>query len=183
MRTVIERYYDQYYSIDLNEKQEEDQYVNRHSNGLCIVGLAPTHPALSKEIQKIEYAGDLINNTVQGSQKKGGYNLKKETVLAYITCTDGSQYAIRSCIKGKLLETNKLMIADYSILKTKAATSGFIAIIDPVNREDFLKLNPEMITFNAYHEKRGIAITKGPTFQKDTTIDEDEEQQQQQQQR
>ncbi|EFA76734.1 hypothetical protein PPL_09485 [Heterostelium album PN500] len=172
MRTVIERYYDQYYAIDIAGKENNDQYINKHSNGVCVVGLAPTHPALTKSMVKIEYTGDLENNQTQGTQKKGAFKLHRDTIVAYITCDDNSTYPIYSCVKGKLLETNKTITQNIDILKNNYSTSGYIIIVEPFETDELSKQS-ELLSFEKYHQVRGLEIVKGPKFLKDITEDEE----------
>eukprot|EP01132_Coremiostelium_polycephalum_P007956 gene7956-9786_t len=173
MRTVIERYYTQYYMIDVSNKINEDQYINQHSNGLCIIGIAPSHPVLSKDIIKIEFKENLLNNEVSGTSKKGGFRLQKETIVCEIQCSDSTTYSLRTCIKGKLLEVNKLLISNPSLLKTSSSTNGYLAIIDPMttDKDELFDDSKGIISFDEYHKIRNIPIIKGPVFQKDSSFD------------
>ncbi|EGG18069.1 hypothetical protein DFA_06736 [Cavenderia fasciculata] len=171
MRTVIERYYDQYFSIDNQGKENEDQYINQHSNGVFVVGLAPTHPIISeqKSILKIEYSQAALNNVFSGSGKKGAVKMNKETAMCTIHCVDGTSYSIYPCVKGKLLEINKILIDNPSMLLSKHATSAYICMIDPYDRETYMdKYQSKFLTFEQYHLKRNIPIQRGPTFKKDS---------------
>ncbi|GAM17757.1 hypothetical protein SAMD00019534_009320 [Acytostelium subglobosum LB1] len=159
--------------LDLNRKTGEDMYVNRHSNGLCVVGLAPTHPALAKKITRFEYTNVIANNSVQGTQKKGGTTLHKDTVVARLTCDDGTVYDLYSCIKGKLLETNKYLSTDVTSLQTQAGTNGYLLIAEPFERVDYMAKNSDLLSFDQYHHTRNIPIDKGPKFLKDMGDDEE----------
>ncbi|KAN0028969.1 hypothetical protein ACTFIV_010837 [Dictyostelium citrinum] len=175
MRTLIERYYSQYYFIDTTSTDPnitEDQYVNQHTNELAVIGVAPSHPVLQQEIEKIEFRENAINNEVSGVRKTGGFKLQSNTILCVITCSNGKEYFLRSCIKGKLLEINKELINNPSLLKTNHATSGFLAIVEPMIKDKFME-NPGLIKFEEYHKLRNIPIQKGPVFLKDNTGGED----------
>ncbi|KAF2069630.1 hypothetical protein CYY_009047 [Polysphondylium violaceum] len=169
MRTVIERYYTQHFVY--GKEDLEDQYVNQHSNGLCIIGIAPSHPVLTKEIVKIDFRENLLNNEVQGTRKKGGFRLQKDTIICEISCSDSTTYSLRSCIKGKLLEVNKLLLTQPSLLKSHTSTSGYLAVIDPMIKEEFFD-NVGMVSYEDYHNHRNIPMTKGPVFLKDSSFEE-----------
>jgi len=48
-KSVIERYYQQQYMLDIEGCPNHDQYVYQHSNGLYVIGIAPSHPLLKKK--------------------------------------------------------------------------------------------------------------------------------------
>ncbi|EGC36614.1 hypothetical protein DICPUDRAFT_150882 [Dictyostelium purpureum] len=184
MRTVLERYYTQYYMLGEEQpsskvEETEDHYVNQHTNGLAIIGVAPSHPVLKKEISKIEFQENSMNSEVSGIKKRGGFKLQKETIICKIYCSDNTQYNIRSCIKGKLLEINKNLTendekhnnVNFSLLKDNSSTSGFIAIVEPLIQAKFIE-NPGLISYDDYHKIRNIPVTKGPVFLKDTSLED-----------
>lgn len=125
---VVDRYFTRYYMKLSENGENQDHVVLFHSNRLCLIGLAKSHVAFTKGISSINY--DVGNcdrslNQVKGKHKKGGMNLQPTTLLAIITCRDGSEYKVVSCITGKLIETNHLINAD----KLSIEGEGYIAVI------------------------------------------------------
>ena len=50
--------------------------------------------------------------------------LDSRSLLCFVTCTDGSTYTLRSCIKGGLIEANDQLVEHPELLAQKV--SGFI---------------------------------------------------------
>lgn len=135
--SFTERYFQPKYFIDAANVGDEDHCVLVHSNRICCVTLAPTHPviAFQKKISKINFQignnTDRLKNTVQGKRKHGAQCLGPSSVLCVIECEDGSEYSIRSCIYGKLIEINESLIGNPQLLLEKPNSDGFIAIVLP----------------------------------------------------
>lgn len=45
--TLTESHYERWFAMDVDGKPMHDQYMYVHRNGLCIIGLAPTHPIIT----------------------------------------------------------------------------------------------------------------------------------------
>jgi len=159
MKSVIERYYHQYFITDVTGRKGEDQYLNQHTNGLCIVGIAPTHPIVTKELQIKEihfsYFGDPLKNKVIGKYKKGGTFLSRDLPFCDVTLEDDSVYKLYSCVSGSLLELNESIKKDPQLLVTKASTEGFLAIITP--KEDVTQIS-DLKTQEQYCILRGLPL-------------------------
>lgn len=130
--SVVDRYFTRFYykRMSADGSENEDQLVLFHSNRLCLIGLAPSHVAFSKGIKSISYNignSDRSQNQVKGKHKKGGMNLQPLTTIALITCSDGSEYKVLSCITGKLLEVNERLTGELSKLSTEG--NGYIAVV------------------------------------------------------
>lgn len=91
----IERYYTELFSCDTMDKKMEDQYVHMHSNRLCVVGVAASHPVMNEEIEAIEFSSSVLESKVSGKKKKGGQFMVPTTILCQIKCKSGQSYAIR----------------------------------------------------------------------------------------
>lgn len=156
--SVIDRYYTRWYRADLKGKPCEDHCVLQHSNRICVVTLAETHPVLQKgrTIKSINYqisdGCSRLKNKVSGKSKRGGQFLTDFAPLCRITCNDETEYTIYSCIRGRLLEVNEEILKKPSLLLEKPFTEGYIAVILPkleesksitenlLTREDFDKI-------------------------------------------
>ncbi|XP_020357437.1 protein Abitram [Oncorhynchus kisutch] len=135
--SVIDRYYTRWYKTDIKGKDCEDQCVLQHSNRICVITLAESHPILQngRSIKSINYqisAGcSRLHNRVSGKSKRGGQFLTEFAPLCRITCTDGVEYTIYSCIRGRLLEVNEDILERPELLLGKPSTEGYIAVILP----------------------------------------------------
>lgn len=95
VRHQIERYYTELFSCDTMNRPMEDQYVHMHSNRLCVVGVAASHPVMADEIEQIEFSSAVLESKVSGKKKKGGHFLLPTTILCHIKCKSGQVYALR----------------------------------------------------------------------------------------
>ncbi|XP_061903179.1 protein Abitram isoform X1 [Entelurus aequoreus] len=156
--SVIDRYYTRWYKADMKGNPCEDHCILQHSNRICVLTLAETHPLLQKgrTIKKIDYqisnGCSRLNNKVSGKSKRGGQFLTEFAPLCRITCTDETQFTIYSCIRGRLLEVNENILERPALLQEKPSTDGYIAVILPkfeesknvtenlLSRDDFEKL-------------------------------------------
>ncbi|KAJ7991782.1 hypothetical protein DPEC_G00287440 [Dallia pectoralis] len=135
--SVIDRYYTRWYKTDIKGRNGEDQCVLQHSNRICVITLAESHPILQNgnTIKSINYqisAGcSRLENKVSGKSKRGGQFLTELAPLCRITCTDEVEYTIYSCIRGRLLEVNESILERPELLLQQPLTEGYIAVILP----------------------------------------------------
>ncbi|XP_040044636.1 protein Abitram [Gasterosteus aculeatus] len=135
--SVIDRYYTRWFRADMKGKPCEDHCILQHSNRLCVITLAETHPILQdgRAIKSINYqisnGCSRLNNKVSGKSKRGGQFLTDFAPLCRITCTDETEYTIYSCIRGRLLEVNESILETPTLLLEKPSTEGYIAVILP----------------------------------------------------
>lgn len=135
--TFTERYFQPKYLIDAAHKESEDHCVLVHSNRICVITLAPSHPviALKKPISNLNFKiaenTDRSKNTVQGKRKHGAQCLQPMSVLGVIECEDGSKFSVRSCVYGKLIEINEKLSQSPQLLQEKPNSDGYIAIVLP----------------------------------------------------
>lgn len=108
-----------------------------HSNRLCVVTIAPTHPILAGnlEIESINFESvghkSRLTNKVSGKFKKGGQRLKEKSLICVVRTCDGQEHLIHSCISGTLIEVNERLIEEPSLLQLKPWSDGYIAVILP----------------------------------------------------
>nr|XP_014345524.1 PREDICTED: protein Simiate isoform X3 [Latimeria chalumnae] len=123
--SVINRYFTRWYKTDLKGKACEDHCILQHSNRICVITLAESHPVLQsgRNIQSISYqiSANLnrLQNKVSGKSKRGGQFLTELAPLCRITCTNGEEYTIFSCIRGRLLEVNEDILQNPGLLQEK----------------------------------------------------------------
>uniref|UniRef100_A0ACD5V8T3 Uncharacterized protein n=1 Tax=Avena sativa TaxID=4498 RepID=A0ACD5V8T3_AVESA len=136
-----------------------DQYVYRHPNGLCVVGLAPSHVALKEEggITAIDFnvgKTDRSEIKVTGKRKRNAQHLQENSVLCKV-CANDKSFVVRCCVKGSLLEVNDRLIKQPNLLNTSTDREGYIAIFMP-KPADWLKIKDNFLSFEDYKNLRGI---------------------------
>ncbi|KAM9308267.1 protein Abitram [Gastrophryne carolinensis] len=135
--SVVDRYFTRWYKADVKGKPCEDFCILQHSNRICVVTLAECHPVLQcgKTISSISYQISAncsrLQNKVSGKSKRGAQFLTELAPLCRITCTDGEEFTIYSCIRGRLLEVNEIILHNPNLLKEKPTSEGYIAVVLP----------------------------------------------------
>ncbi|XP_041040590.1 protein Abitram [Carcharodon carcharias] len=135
--SMVDRYFSRWYKTDVKGKPCEDHCILQHSNRICVITLAESHPVLQsgKIIKNISYQISAncsrLQNKVSGKSKRGGQFLTELAPLCRIQCTDGEEYTIYSCIRGRLLEVNENILQEPSLLQEKPSTEGYIAVVLP----------------------------------------------------
>ncbi|KAK8962126.1 hypothetical protein KSP40_PGU017409 [Platanthera guangdongensis] len=135
-RTAVESNFVRYYAVDFL-KPGHDQYIYCHANGLCVIGIAPTHRALSEEkgVSSIDFnvgKSDRSEIKVTGKRKRNAQHLHPDSALCNV-CANGSFYIVRCCVKGSLLEVNNRLIKhpdllNFSKLREIAEVEGYVAL-------------------------------------------------------
>lgn len=154
--TPTERYYDIRF-VSANDRkcyfgEVGDQCIMFHSNKICLVTLAPTHPVIScdKTITDVEFSFegdskiDRLTCQPKGKRKRGGQKLRRNAPICALVCSDSSRYIVTACIGAKLIEINRAIMKDHNLIKKKPLSSGFIAIIQP---NEWAKLDEIKSTF------------------------------------
>ena len=166
--TVERRYYKRYYKL----QNGEDQVVLLHSNRICLVSIAQKHPIIERNLKIIHLEfevgnkrkpTDRLSNKVTGKGKKGGQSIDEKAILCWVHCENGSKYAIRSCLRGTLIEINPLVVENPQLLATKPLSEGHLAVILPKLPEGLEKLKTELLTEQEYHERLDKCIREPPT--------------------
>jgi len=93
-------------------------YVHQHPNGLCIVGLAPSHPIVFRKLSVNEFKF-LQTTQFSGKHKRGAFHSQFETILAQATCGDGSVHKFRANVRGFVVELNQRLVTEPSLLATR----------------------------------------------------------------
>eukprot|EP01116_Phalansterium_solitarium_P014750 TRINITY_DN32555_c0_g1_i1.p1 TRINITY_DN32555_c0_g1~~TRINITY_DN32555_c0_g1_i1.p1 ORF type:complete len:174 (-),score=37.71 TRINITY_DN32555_c0_g1_i1:103-624(-) len=156
MKSVLDRYYLQYYANDIGG-EKQDHYVYQHLNQLLVVGLARTHPAVAGgvTVSKVEFNTGNKRDRPNGSGKKGGILLQPDSALCVLTCSDGATYTVRSCVRGSLLELNERLSAQPQLLNDKCETDGYVAIIQ-ARPNDQQSNMARLIGRQQFHALRGL---------------------------
>ncbi|XP_009334042.2 protein Abitram [Pyrus x bretschneideri] len=141
-------------------KPGHDHYIYRHANGLCVIGLAPTHVALKEEggITAVDFnvgKSDRSEIKVTGKRKKNAQHLESNSALCKV-CTNDATYIVRCCVKGSLLEVNDRLIKQPDLLNSAADREGYIAIIMP-KPADWLKVKDSLLSLEDYKKLREVS--------------------------
>lgn len=155
-RSAVEANFITYFAPDLM-KPGHDQYVHRHANGLCVVGLAPHHLAFKDKggVVSVDFnvgKSDRSGIKVTGKRKKNAQHFESNTALCKVFTGDAS-YIVRCCVKGSLLEVNERLIKQPELLNTTAEREGYIAIMMP-RPADWLKAKASLLDFEDYKKLR-----------------------------
>ncbi|XP_071961731.1 protein Abitram-like [Antedon mediterranea] len=175
--SVIERYFRRGFKLDM-KGPEEDFCILKHSNRVCLLTLAPSHPIVknTKTVKNVDFQVsskmNRLDNKVSGKSKKGGQWLNPTSALCCVTCDDDSNYTMYSCIRGKLAEVNEKLLKTPNLLKEKYDKDGYIAIILPKIYETDEQMK-SLLTEEQYNEaivSRGLRTAEDmPVEQKGGT--------------
>ncbi|KAK1948602.1 Protein Simiate [Phytophthora citrophthora] len=190
--TMIERYYTEMFSCDIKGKPMEDQYVHMHSNRLCVVGVAETHPVMQEELVSVEFTQSVLDSRVTGKKKKGGRFMMPDTVLAVLKCKSGREFKLYSCIRGALIEVNERLQREPELLKQKVSLSsakknlsvhvllantrwgllqhqsdGYLVIIQP-KKVEVAEIQESLLSKDEYKQFRAISKAKALADEKPT---------------
>jgi Glycine cleavage H-protein len=161
IQTVTERYYSPRYVLDASGIEGEDLCVLFHSNKICLITLAPTHPiiALKKEVIKFNFEVsrnvDRRLNKVSGKGKHGAQILQPNSVICFVECSDGTNYSISSCLNGKLVEINEAIVSNPNLLIERPQAEGYLAIVLP-NLVNSCKAKDNLMSYESYCKIRGL---------------------------
>lgn len=131
-KSVTDRYFSRRYCIDVRGTVSNDHLLLFHSNKICVITLAPSHPIFKKNDFSVNFQvgnTDRTKNAVKGKGKKGGQILDYNSTLCKIKCGDGDEFVVSSCIKGKLIEVNDALIENPHLLKSDPDSCGYIAVV------------------------------------------------------
>ncbi|XP_049566963.1 protein Abitram [Orcinus orca] len=83
--------------------------------------------------------------------KRGAQFLTELAPLCKIYCSDGEEYTICSCVRGRLMEVNENILHKPSILQEKPSTEGYIAVVLP-KFEESKSITEGLLTQKLYEE-------------------------------
>ncbi|XP_077966804.1 protein Abitram-like [Styela clava] len=164
--SVVDRYFTRLYKVNLPsgtlnyedfKTTRNDVRILWHSNKICLVTLAPSHPAFSpdKTISEVSFKVtlkcDRSNNKVSGKRKRGAQWLNPESPLCIVTLSDGEKYTVHSGIRGNLIEVNENLLKYPELLKEKPETNGYIAVV-MIKLQERERLTNNLLSESQYEE-------------------------------
>ncbi|XP_074052861.1 protein Abitram isoform X2 [Macrotis lagotis] len=113
--SLVDRYFTRWYKADVKGKPCEDHCILQHSNRICVITLAESHPLLQngKTIKSINYQISAncsrLQNKVSGKFKRGAQFLTELAPLCRISCSDGEEYTVSRICVITLAESHPLL--------------------------------------------------------------------------
>nr|XP_002124373.1 protein Simiate-like [Ciona intestinalis] len=173
--SVIERYFTTGYKVNLpkggnldffksNPSNMNDVCILRHSNSICLITLAPTHPVIENKCRitsisfKVTDKLDRLQNSVSGKRKRGAQWLNPSGPLCVISCDDGSKHTVYCGIRGSLVEVNERLISSPQLLHDCYKTEGYIAVVMPKHLEAKATMD-DLLTEEQFKEYQMLNIS------------------------
>ena len=124
--SVLQRYY-------ATHTTSNEQRLDVHSNGLCVLNVAPTHPALQPphHVVEISYRSDnknVMQTEVHGKKKAGAVFVQPRDMVCTLKLSDGSSVTLYACVRGRIIEINHRLVDRPALLGTP---EGYVAILMP----------------------------------------------------
>nr|XP_024357044.1 protein Simiate-like isoform X1 [Physcomitrium patens] len=161
---AIESNFTHWVALDVG-KEFHDQYIYRHGNGLCVIGLLPTHAAFkpTPAVTAVDFNVGKQNRAdakVSGKRKRNAILLHPDSVLCKVMVGEvfyliSQLIESRCCVRGVMLEVNERLIKEPTLLNTRADTEGHIGIMMP-SSEDWSRACKTFLTMDQYKARRGI---------------------------
>eukprot|EP01137_Pigoraptor_chileana_P030396 Opistho-2@16898 len=132
--SVIERYYEQFYAVGVKGKEGNDFYIHLHTNRLCVIGLAPSHPIVQGQLAIKEVVFDRKKKKQQDrapGEKKVIVNVFPDSVLCDIVCDNGLVFPVYAVLPGELMDKNAGLLTNPQLITSKTSTDGYIGIVAP----------------------------------------------------
>ena len=145
--------------MDTDRERCEDLLVLCHSNKICLISLAPSHPIIRNRlvIDKVNLDVskniDRKNNKTSGKSKKGGQALQNDSILVILE-TETKKYKVQAVVPGKLICMNKVILEDSQKVVTHHDSLGHIAILLPTKGQ-YESAKAKLISQEEYDEKIG----------------------------
>jgi len=132
--TYVQRYYTRLFLPDggVPSCRGQDHYVHLQSNRVCIVGVAPAHPAAraGSRVVAVDFSDALRKLAVSGKRKRGSVAVEPGYPLARVRLADGRSYVVRACLSARVLEVNRRLETEPGLLGALPETAGFVAILE-----------------------------------------------------
>eukprot|EP00906_Rhabdomonas_costata_P036115 RCo050686 len=161
-KTTQEACFAKHFLPDCRGVPRADQYILRHHNDICVVGLAPFHPMLASptsEIKEVRYqlkkgkVNRLLDVHTTGKHKKGCFSCHPDTVLCEVEANDGTVYSVVAGITGYLYELNEVLQTEPYWLRVLPYTNGYVAVIQPSNPKSLAAIS-RCIGEEEYYQRR-----------------------------
>eukprot|EP00668_Euglena_longa_P045646 GGOE01061322.1.p1 GENE.GGOE01061322.1~~GGOE01061322.1.p1 ORF type:complete len:292 (+),score=71.74 GGOE01061322.1:76-951(+) len=136
--TIADTQYTRYFALDVRKESHADQYILRHHNDICILGLAESHYLLlpgASPITQVSYSfgnRDRLKDVHHtGKRKRGSFLCNPDTLLCEIHTENGASCRVISGVNGWLYELNERLLTQPQLIRQAPYSDGFIAIVCP----------------------------------------------------
>lgn len=169
-RTTVQRYFSLHYAQNRaipdgwhpedDDNLTYDTCVARHHNGLCVICLSPSHPAVShSQIASIQFLAEF--RPVKGKRKRGGTLVEPYSRLCRLLRHDGRAYDIRCSVRGILVERNDALIDRPYLIAQAPLTDGYLAVVLPHTTERSTAVD-NLIAEKDYDVSNGTITSEAP---------------------
>lgn len=155
----LDRYFVSKYFLNLNQ-QRNDHCILIHSNRLCVLTLAPSHPivrgdlSISKVDFQISKNVNRLDNKTSGKRKRNAQNVSLNSPICFVECSNDERFTISSPIPGKLLEINEKLQTNPELLRLcyreNYYKECYIAVIIPKHNVPMEEVTKNLIDESQY---------------------------------
>merc|ERR1712228_469643 len=153
-KNAVQDNYTRFYAVD--REFHHDMYLDKHYNGMCILGLAPSHPIRMNKMKIKEISFELGKRTassfeVSGKKKTNAVKISKDTKLCKIYIEDKNDvkmeqdvnekkndeefdsFVFEPKIFGKAIQINKRLMDEPNLIVDSSDFEGWIVICESIN--------------------------------------------------
>lgn len=155
----LDRYFVCKYYLNLNEKNN-DHCILIHSNRLCVLTLAPSHPIVRGEVKidKVDFQisknVNRLDNKACGKRKRNAQNVSLSSPICFVECSNKERFTISSPIPGKLLEINERLQTNPELLhlcyRENYNKECYIAVITPKHNIPMDEVTKDLMNESQY---------------------------------
>ena len=143
--------------MDPDRERREDLMVLCHSNKICLISLAPSHPVIRNRLVidkvNLDVSKNIDRKTNKGKSKKGGQALQNDSILVILE-TQRKKYKVQAVVPGKLICMNKVILEDSQKVVSHHDSLGHIAILLPTKGQ-YESAKAKLISQEEYDGKIG----------------------------
>lgn len=145
--TPLERQFGRFY--------RSHQYAHLHkNNSVCLIGLAPDHPAVAEGVVSVEYSSSACSSEALGKRKRGALRLCVDTIVCTLITQLGTRHIIRAGINGDLVEINSRLSDEPNLVSIDPEGAGFICVALTRGEADLSKCFPGYTSSGTIGEAR-----------------------------
>lgn len=160
-QNYINRYFTKKFHVNATEKFNDLCFLV-HSNRLCVITLAPSHPIVRDKIkiEKIDFQVsknvNRLENKTSGKRKRNAQILTKAAPICFVECENDKRYTISSPVQGKLLEINDQLPTSPEVLQScyldNYHKQCYIAIVIPKHDVPVEELTKGLLSLDEYEK-------------------------------
>ena len=160
--TFVETDFARFFVPLVHQLKDNDHYIYRHANGVCVIGIPPTHPAVvaaSREGAHVRVTFEKADSAGRtGKRKRQAREVNLGTKIATVAVSDSSSgdneslFVVRSVVRGRLVDLSKLYHEGATrdnarLLAAKCLDEGYFAVVQEYASNN--KFQPETAAVEA----------------------------------